>query len=188
MKDFEEIKISNPKGYNLIGCGYSGAVFQLTSERCVKIYYRSNSDREAEETVLKRVQGSPFFPEVFEVGKNYIIMEYIKGANLNEFLIKEKKIPSWLTVQLIEMLKEMKRQKFTRIDTKLRHIIVIEKSKSIKVIDLVNSFQKYTKYPKELFKGLSKLGLLDEFIEQLKEKDNSLYKEWKKGYLKVLND
>lgn len=191
MKDFESIKVgtedenfklfANPKGYDLIGVGYQGAVFQLTPERCVKMYYRSNSDRKAEEKVLKIAQGSPFFPKVFEVGKNYIVMEYIRGVELEQFLIKEKKISGWLTSQLIEMFKEMKRLKLTRLDADLRHIIVKKEEKSIKVIDHVNSLKKYYAYPKHLFKGLSKLGFLDEFIKQVKEKDNTLYKEWKKA-------
>jgi predicted Ser/Thr protein kinase len=190
LKDFELIQvgttednqfkiINNPYGYELIGVGQQGAVFQITPEHCVKLFYRSISDRKSEEEALKSVQGSPFFPKVVEVGNNYIVMEYIMGADLKKYIKKEKKIPDWLVLKILEMLREMKRLNLTRVDADLRHIIVVEEHKTIKVIDHVNSFVKKIPYPKHLFKGLSKLGYFEEFINKVKNHDKDLYYEWK---------
>jgi predicted Ser/Thr protein kinase len=189
MEDFRSIKVyeksplelgikENPTDYKLIGIGAQGAVFQLSEAVCVKIYPNSYYKNLGED-VLKDVQDSDIFPKIIEIGSNYIVMEYINGISLDSYLINEQRLPEWLSFELINMLNEMKKYNFTRCDAKLRHILVIDSEKRLKVIDHVNSRKKITNYPKNLIKGLKNLGFYYEFTQQLKKIDWKTYDQWK---------
>ncbi|MGA9172923.1 MAG: hypothetical protein WBZ33_02955, partial [Thermoactinomyces sp.] len=49
---------------------------------------------EHEVKALQTVQALSFTPKIFEIGPNYIIMEYLKGPNLKVFLRKKKEYPN----------------------------------------------------------------------------------------------
>lgn len=173
------VKIKNPNNLKLIGFGAQGAVFKISSKQCVKVYAHSY-DKKFEENVLNDVQNSEFFPKIYDTGPNYIVMEFINGTSLENFLEKEQRIPEWLTEQLLVMLNEMKKYNFTRYDARLRHIFVMEEDKKIKVIDHVNSRRKRLNYPKKLLKGLKKFELLEDFLQQTKKLDRPTYNKWRK--------
>ncbi|MFD0694222.1 AarF/UbiB family protein [Paenibacillus sp. GCM10027628] len=188
MEDFRSITVSkgkplqidNPTSYNLIGQGAQGAVFQLSSKRCVKIYLK-NEDAIRENHVLKIVNdaNSPFFPKVYETGSNYIVMEYIKGPTLSQYLSKKKRMPRWLTKQLVRMLREMKKLKFARLDASPRHIFVVN-GERLQVIDHVNSFKKQIPYPREILAELESRKLKKGFLRQVKRSNPYLYQKWSK--------
>lgn len=166
----------NPTFYELIGRGTQGAVFKLTSDKCVKVYH-SKDHKRREENVLILAESSPYFPKLFEAGKYYIVMEYVDGITLEKYLEQERKLSREITEQIISLIKDMKRLNIPRRDPKLRHMIMNKENK-IKVIDHVNSLKKKHK-PERLFEGLQDLHLLKTFLGQVKEIDNELYKEWK---------
>lgn len=185
MDDFHKItiektglKIKNPTHYELIGKGVQGAVFRLSEDRCVKMYVRERHCRRESEA-LNAGQDSSIVPKVFEVGANYIVMEYIKGQPLKDYLGSLRSIPEPIVKQLVFIFKEMKRIGFTRIDASIRHFIVTDDGE-IKVIDHVNSLKKQHPWPFLFFGALAKLKLLDTFLYQLKEMDPELYWEWEK--------
>jgi predicted Ser/Thr protein kinase len=170
--------INNPTNYELIGKGVQGAVFRLSEDRCLKMYAKERHclrEREA----LNAGKESSFIPKVFEVGPNYIVMEYIKGQPLKDYLQSLHSIPEPIAKQLVFIFKEMKRIGFTRIDASIRHFIVTDTGE-IKVIDHVNSMKKHHLWPILFFGELAKLKLLDPFLYQLKEMDPELYWEWMK--------
>lgn len=68
-----KVEIKNPTQFELIGKGLQGAVFKLSGDRCVKIYYKEKY-RKRESTALMRAKDSKIVPRVFEVGSNYIVM------------------------------------------------------------------------------------------------------------------
>lgn len=178
-----ELKImENPNNYKLIGVGYSGAVFQLSPKQCVKIYYRAHykSDKQAEEEVLKITKDSRFFPDIYEVGKNYIIMEYIEGEDLGQYLDRKGKFPSWLANEILLMLEDMKQLRLPRCDAAARHIIVQKNEKQIKVIDHVNSMKVNADLPERLLRGLQRRGVLNSFLEHVKKVDEQKFNEWKR--------
>jgi RIO-like serine/threonine protein kinase len=172
------LKVKNPTHYELIGKGVQGAVFRLSDDRCIKMYAKERHClRESE--ALKAGQDSSIVPKVFEVGANYIVMEYIKGQPLKDYLRSLRSIPEPITKQLVFIFKEMKRIGFTRIDASIRHLILTDYG-GIKVVDHVNSLETQNSWPFKFFYHLAKLKLLDTFLNQLKEIDSELYWEWKK--------
>lgn len=170
-------KIDNPNHYMLIGQGAQGVVFKLSEEKCVKIFF-SERDAARESRVLTASQNSACLPKLYEAGSNYIIMEYIRGPSLEQYFQSSKELPFSISEQIVHLLKEMKRLKFSRLDARLRHILVSDDGK-LKVIDHVHSWTKKKEKPAKLFKGLGRLGLLGSFFEHLQQIDPVLYKQWK---------
>ncbi|MGW8425427.1 kinase [Peribacillus simplex] len=127
---------------------------------------------------MKIAQESSTIPRLYEVGKNYIIMEYLEGSTLFQYLEFGGSLSGKLMRQILFALKEMERLKFTRMDAYLRHIIVT-KDEELKVIDHYSSYTRNRNRPESIFKGLKKLGLLPLFLEELKEMDPESYMEWK---------
>ncbi|SDN59577.1 Predicted Ser/Thr protein kinase [Paenibacillus sp. yr247] len=186
MEDFRNITVTegspliihNPTTYKLLGQGAQGAVFQLSSDRCVKIYAREKDVlREKKVLAAAKASNSPFFPELYETGRNYVVMEFLKGPTLPEYLKEKKAFPKWVANQLIEMLQDMERLKLTRLDARPRHIYVV-KSKRLKVIDHVYSYKKKHPYPRKLLEELGLLGYRDDFMKQVLEVDAFLYNKW----------
>lgn len=169
--------VHNPTSYPLIGKGKQGAVFKISPDKCVKIYAKKgNASKEGK--VLKASQESPIVPRLYEVGENYIILEYIEGPSLFQYLKENRNLTDKITNQILFILNEMKRLKFTRLDSRLNHIIVTKQG-DLKVIDLVSHFKKKVDYPEFLTKHLKRLGLLSTFLNQVKRIDPQSYKDWK---------
>lgn len=187
MDDFREItinktneglKINNPTNYELIGKGVQGAVFKLSEDRCIKMYAKERHCRRESEA-LNAGKDSSIVPNVFEVGPNYIVMEYIKGNSLKNYLKELRTISEPIAKQLVFVFKEMKRIGFTRIDASIRHFIVTDDGE-IKIVDHVNSMKVQQDWPIKFFRALKKLKLIDMFLNHAKEMDSELYGEWKK--------
>lgn len=189
MNDFTKIVVTpgnpvqvllNPTTYPLIGKGFQGAVFKLSDDRCVKIYSKKIYCFR-EKRVLQQVgEKSTIFPAVYETGENYIIMEYLKGPSLQEYLEKSVTISEALTREILNLIIEIKKLQFMRIDFSLRHTI-FDKDGRLKIIDHVNSFRIPRSYPKRLFKELKKLGLLTSFLEHVNKLEPEYYKKWQKS-------
>lgn len=189
MEDFKFIKVAslrkgdkvevihNPTSYPLIGRGNQGAVFKISPDQCVKIFPKPmHAQRESE--ALKAAQGSPIVAKLYEAGENYIIMEYIEGPSLQEYLKSKGNIKEDITKKILFLIEEMKRLKFTRLDSRLKEIIVTKQGE-LKMVDLVNHFTKKYEIPQLLLANLEKLGLLSSFLEQVKKIDPQSYLEWK---------
>lgn len=187
MQDFKSIcvnqgkyeveVVNNPTSYPLIGKGAQGAVFKISSDKCVKIF--GKPERAGEEgEVLKVAQKSSIIPRLYEVGSNYIIMEYIDGPTLFEYLQSGGGLSKNIIREILFVLNEMKRLKFTRLDADMRHIIVT-KQEQLKVIDHFNSYRTIQPRPKLLFNGFKNLGMLPLFLEKLKKVDPESYMDWK---------
>ena len=95
-----------------------------------------------------------------------------------QYLESNQILSEKITNQILFLLKEMKRLKFTRLDARLKHIIVTKQGE-LKVVDLVNHLKKRYDRPEFLMTGLEKLGLLSLFLEQVKNIDKQSYLEWK---------
>jgi predicted Ser/Thr protein kinase len=187
MEDFKSIIVSSGKkvvkiienqtSYPLIGKGKQGAVFKISLDRCVKIF--AEKERCLNESkVLISAQEAHIVPTVYEVGTNYIVMEYIDAPTLEQYFEAKGFIPEFITMKILFLFKEMKRLNFTRLDAKLRHIFLTNQEELI-VIDHANSFLKIDSVPRELFKDLNKFGLSSAFLEQVKIIDPESYLQWR---------
>jgi len=174
------LKIVNPTSYKLLGQGMQGAVFQLTSQRCVKIFASEKQARKEIKLVKEDLDGLPFVPEIFDTGSNYIVMEYLRGVTLEAYLKEKRSLNESLTKQIVDLVKEMKR--FNKTDIEIRHIFVTEEGVLKKIDHGSRGAVKPGKaVPHKLFKMLDKLQLLDIFLKQVKEIDFPTYSEWKRN-------
>ncbi len=191
MNDFKLIKVErkdengekkliihNPTELKLIGEGSQGAVFQLSEDRCVKIYVNPNAATK-EGNALAAAKDLHIVPRLYEVGSNYVIMEYLKGRNLKDYLKKTKKISESFTKQIIMIRKELKRVGFIRIKTSIGHFILTE-GNVLKAIDHSDGLTMNDPYNPKMFIDLKKLGLLNSFLGQAKEIDPESYEDWQK--------
>jgi len=185
MEDYKSIVVvsgkkqvtvkENPTSYPLIGKGKQGAVFQLSPDKCVKIFAEEN--RCLNETkVLEAAQHARIVPKLFEVGPKYIVMEYIEGLSLDQYLESKGFLPEHITKKMINLLKEMKRLNFSRLDARLRHFLV-NKNDELLVIDHANSFIKVDPLPTQLIKDLKEIGMLSAFLEQVEQLDPEFFGE-----------
>jgi predicted Ser/Thr protein kinase len=175
----KELIIHNPTSLKLIGEGSQGAVFQLSEDLCVKIYVKPDAAIK-EGNALDAAKDTNIVPKVYEVGPNYVIMEYLKGPNLKDYLKQTKNISESFTKQIIMIRKELKRVGFTRIKTSIGHFIITE-GDVIKAIDHSDGLTMNDPYNPKMFRDLKKLGLLDTFLKQAKEIDLESYEDWEKN-------
>lgn len=178
-KGKKELIIHNPTNLKLIGKGVQGAVFQLSDDRCVKIYFKPDAAIK-EGKVLEAAKDLNIVPQVYEVGENYVVMEYLKGPNLKDYLKKTKNLPESFTKQIIMIRKELKRIGYTRMKTLISHFIVTE-GNVLKAIDHSDGFTINDPYNPKMFRDLKNLGLLDTFLEQAKKIDPESYEDWMKN-------
>lgn len=171
--------IHNPTNYILIGQGDQGAVFKISDTCCVKIYV-SNEYTAREYSSYQAAKNSSLVPKIYEKGVNYIILEYLRGPSLECYLQGIGMMPKWVTKQILCVLKEMKRLRFTKVDSFLRHIF-IDKNHKVKIIDLVNAYTVSDSLPSRLFGDLKRLGLLKVFLQQAKELAPDLHNEWQRS-------
>ena len=172
----KDLIIDNPTTLKIIGKGSQGAVFQISDDRCVKIYVNPNAAIK-EGKALEAAKDLNIVPQLFEVGPNYVVMEYLKGQNLKDYLKQTKRLPETITKQIIMIRKELKRVGFTRIKTSIGHFIVTE-GDVLKAIDHSDGLTMNDPYNPKMFLDLKKLGLLNTFLEQAKEIDPESYEDW----------
>lgn len=175
-KKTKTLVINNPTNYPLIGKGKQGAVFKLSEDRCVKIFLKPENVKKEKEALL-RGKGFPFMPIFYESGPNYIIMEYINGISLNDYLKKHETLPESIAQQLVKMKRDMKRLGFTNLDRNVNRHLIINKQHVLKVVDHANAYNYYP-IPVRLLQYLTDLGFIEQFLYQTKQIDYDLYLEW----------
>jgi predicted Ser/Thr protein kinase len=195
LDDFKKIKVvhgpsiallvDNPTDLKFVDKGAHGAVFKLSEKKCVKIY-ADNHNAEKEAKTYQMGQGSEIVPKLYEVGDNYIIIEFIEGISLWKYLSKKKEISFEITKKIILLLKEMKRLGFTRIDSSLRHIMITQDER-LKAIDLVYAYVRTDVKPVKVFSELQRLGLVKQFLEHVEKIDKELFIEWKEVMAEYIN-
>lgn len=157
---------------NLLGKGHNGQVYILDKDKVIKISNRLNSFI-GEYNILDKVRGNKYFPQIYEIGLDYMIRDYVEGENLYNY-IKKNGLNRELSHKIILILKEFKLLKFKKIDVRCKDIY-IDSFGNLKIIDPKKFYTKERSYPKHLIKGLKKLNVLDEFLQVLKIEDEVLY-------------
>jgi len=170
------IDVSNLK---FIGQGHQGKVYFLPPDKVIKIFYNAYSCKD-QIYILKCAQKSRFFTKVYNYDNYSIVMDYVPGPNLREYL-KNNPLNQKIAFELVELIYDFQLLGFTRLDIRAPHIF-IQANKSIKVIDPRKSFEIVQKYPLSILSTLDKSGYLDTFFKLIKNRYPDKYSEWKNLY------
>jgi len=165
---------------NLLDCkplgeGHNGIVYLLPEGKVIKICYEVNSCKK-EYDILRKVKRNKYFPRVYGMVGNYMIRDYVDGIPLNKH-IKNHGFDRELAVNLIELIEEFKRLDFKKHDIRCKDIM-IQTDGRLMVIDPKKFYSKKRDFPKHLSKGLYKLGVLDSFMDIVREEKPQLYRQW----------
>ncbi|MCM3587492.1 hypothetical protein M3182_17285 [Mesobacillus maritimus] len=179
------VKVESSISTPLIGKGHQGAVYRIAENRCVKIYGKQNHCQQEKDVLLSN-QKLPFIPKVYETGSNYIVMEYLLGPNLNQFLKKQSHLSEDITRRLLDILVSMKKVGFKQVDAPLRHIFITHDG--FKMVDHVYSYSREQPDPIELIQNLHERGFLESFFEQVKKLEPNLHAEWTETPIPLLNE
>lgn len=173
--DFD-VEVINGSNLTMIGSGRQGAIFQVTPDTCVKVF-GNEEDCAREFFALSLGQSSGLFPRVYEKGSNYILMEYIGGVDLREYLQSQPLTPA-LSMKLIDMLITFKQIGLERIDHHKRQIYV-QPNGSLKVIDVGRTVwrNRVYPYPRKLLNSLGSEHRAA-FLEHVKLLSPELFQEW----------
>ena len=175
----------NLKTAKKIGEGHNGVVFLFKDGRTIKFFRRRDAWKD-ESYILKKVEGSKYFPKIKEVGDNYIVREYVEGERLDKYL-KTHQMDKRLAATLYEMICEFEKLKFRRLDIRCKDIFYDEKKGTIKIIDPKGNYSKKVSYPRHLMKGLFKRDALKIFLNFVNSIDNKKASTWEfkiRAYLK----
>ncbi|KAA8676334.1 serine/threonine protein kinase [Clostridium sp. MT-14] len=173
--ELDEIAENMLRGANFLGCGHNGIVYLLEDNKVIKIF-RNKYVCKNEYDILKKTSKSKYFPEVYFHGDYYIVRSYISGERL-DYYIKQNGLNKEIAVNIIQLIKEFKKLGFTKLDIRCKDLY-LDDDFSIKVIDPKNNYSKNCDYPRHLMKGLSKLGVLDNFLEIVKKEYSEDYGKW----------
>lgn len=169
-----------------LGKGHNGIVYQLPEGKVIKVCFEEEKCHK-EYLILKRIHKSKYFPKVYGMCGNYMIRDYVEGIPLNKY-IKCHGLDRDLVIKILKLLKEFRRLKFAKLDVRCKDIMV-QPSGELQVIDPKKCYSKERDFPRHLCKGLYKLGVLEQFMQVLKETDYKVYKRWKgkiESYIKEI--
>ncbi|STO06894.1 serine/threonine protein kinase [Exiguobacterium aurantiacum] len=110
----------------LHGIGRSAAVFRINGTRLViKVFFPGFTHIAAEEAVVyETLEPLPQFPRLYEVGPNYIVIDYIEGKTLFECLTEGIWIDAAYVDDVDAALSAARRRGLTPSDVHLRNIIL----------------------------------------------------------------
>lgn len=167
------------KNCKFLGSGAEGSVY-LTEEGYAIKSFKDVTAAKREEEILKITKDSVFFPNTILRIDNILIREYVAGENLYEYL-KKHGLSYSLSIEIIELIEDLKRLNFKKLNARNSHIFV-DSSEKIMVIDPRKSFTTSTPYPKDIIKILLKLHLFDKFLKDVLEYKPNLLSYWIEGY------
>lgn len=159
----------------LIGQGRQGKVYLLSDTKVIKVCYKSSSCRSQLE-ILQKGQGSRFFPTIFDYDNYSIIMSFIDGITLSDYL-KRGSLGQTLSLELAKLIEKFENLQFTRLDIRICHILV-QNDNTIKIIDPRGSYKIIQPYPMLMMKGLKRNGVLIEFLDNIKNDYPNYYSSW----------
>ncbi|RWZ54935.1 serine/threonine protein kinase [Halobacillus fulvus] len=134
--------VSYPSELEWVGQGRSAVVFRIPqSDRVVKIFYpQFHALARIEADVYRKLANHDLFPELFEAGDGYLVMEYIEGVTLYDCLVQGIPITEEMIHGVDEALDFARRKGLNPSDTHLKNIILTS-DQNIKVIDVVRFTQ-----------------------------------------------
>ena len=165
-------------GLEFIGAGSQGEVYRIDRNRCIKVY-KSKKYFHRELANLKKGEGEPLIPEVFESGKYFIIREYVNGLSLAAYFKKGGPMTAQLAIKLVDLLAALKRVGYRRLDMRLPHIYLTPAG-TLKIIDPTNVMNNKRTFPQKLLSGLESYGVKETFLQHVRKIRPDLYLEWQR--------
>jgi predicted Ser/Thr protein kinase len=129
--------ISNDPNLKFIGKGRSAIVYKIRgTQKVLKVFYPKFSHTATEEgAIYQKLQGISYYPTLYEIGENYIVIDYIKGKTLFECLLKGIRISQDIINEVDRALNSAKQRGLNPSDIHLRNLILTSENR-IKVIDV----------------------------------------------------
>lgn len=120
-----------------IGSGRSAFAYRIqASNIVVKVFFHPFDHLAEEEAdIYGNLQGTPYYPTIYEVGPNYLVMDYIDGHTLFDCLRKGIKIIPEHIKEVDKALRLARERGMNPSDIHLRNIIITTDGK-IKMIDV----------------------------------------------------
>lgn len=121
----------------LVGKGRSAFVFKIkSSNKAIKIYFPEFHHIAKEEAEIYHIlRNTRYYPEIYDWGTNYIIIDYIEGLTLFECLSKGKRITPVHINEINKALSLAEGKGLNPSDIHLRNIF-IDRNGEIKIIDV----------------------------------------------------
>ncbi len=166
------------KECKFLGGGCEGKVYLTPDGYALKIF-KSKANCKEEYDILKKVEGSKYFPKVINASNRCILREYVSGEMIKDYIVKNG-LSEKLAVNLINLIEEFKKLNFKRQDIRGQHIYVHD-DESVMVIDPRKSYTKNVSVPISIMKDLEKVGVIDKFIQVLIDKRLDLAYLWIKA-------
>ncbi|WBW99357.1 hypothetical protein [Oceanirhabdus sp. W0125-5] len=160
--------------WEFIGADQNSILYSISKDKVIKIF-REDIMCNREERSKLIIYENRYFPDLLEIGQNYILREKVKGECLKD-IVKRDGLNEEVAEKLVELLNEFQRLGFTKIDVRLKEIYV-DNEKNIKLKDPDLYFTRDVHYPKHLCKELEKHGGLNCLLKTLYENNPELYKE-----------
>jgi len=177
--DFDEETEELFKKAVFLGEGHNGIVYELPDNKAIKIFQEAKCCRE-EGDILKKVSRSKYFPKIYNTGKFYIVRDKVEGHRLDHY-IKKKGFNYEIAENLYYLIEEFKKLEFTKLDARCRDIYITNDNK-VMVIDPKQCYKRKVNYPRHLMKGLYKVGVLESFIEDIRQINKKTANEWEKKF------
>lgn len=152
------------KECKFLGKGCEGKVYLTPDGYALKIF-KCKAKCKEEYEILKKVEGSKYFPKIINSSNRCILREYVPGEMIKDYIIKNG-LSEQLAINLINLIEEFKRLSFKRQDIRGEHIYV-QNDESIMVIDPRKSYTKKVSIPISIIKDLEKVGVIDKFVKVL---------------------
>ncbi|MCM1988394.1 hypothetical protein [Oceanirhabdus seepicola] len=160
----------------LVEKGKKGYTFKMPDDtKLIKVFFKEKRCNKMYE-VLNKLKNYDEFPKVYYKEGNLFVMDQMKGIHIKKY-IKSNGMTDEVCGKLLSLIILMKKSKFSRIDAKLKNIYIDDKGK-LMVLPYKNSFTRKIDYPMNLCKGLRKLGVMNEFLEYLKNNKREFYDSW----------
>lgn len=174
----QDVEVINNSPLRMIGKGRQGAVFQYSDDVCVKVF-GNEEDCAREYEALSMGEHTGLFPQIYDHGPLFIVMETIKGIDLREYL-QSHPLTEELSAKLIEMLVTFKDIGYERIDHHKRQIY-LQADGSLRVIDVARTIwrDRVYPYPRKLLTSLGETHK-ETFLSHVKAFSPELLEEW--GY------
>lgn len=135
--------ISYGESLKFVGAGRSAFVFRVkSSNKAIKLFFPRFTHLAKEEgEIYKKLQGISYYPEVYEVGSNYIVMDYVEGQTLFECMSSGVIITLTHLKEIDYALLLASNQGLNPSDIHLRNIFITSVG-AIKIIDVARFRQK----------------------------------------------